>query len=192
MVKSKYGNTITDKVIKSIFTNNKKFKLFDFLKRGSDERQYCAPKVNLPFVCISKSKYGTKLFPEYHTSDDKFGTVVTKKGLDESYNFLKKIYNFIEKNLTEKAAPVNYKIKKGNKFPLAIITCEPFMTKHNLYSSLSYVNSAKKFQKYIDYFIYCDGLLSHKEILKKIKVKSFSEGNSIKKVLLEKKLIKLI
>ena len=191
VVKSKYGNTKSDEAIKNILGTNKKFIHYDFLKRGSDERQFCAPNVNLPFVCISKSKFGSKMFPEYHTSDDKFGTVVTKKGLNESFNFLKKLYFYIEKNIRYEELITNNKIKKGNKFPKARITCEPFMTKYNLYSSTSFVNSSKKFQKYIDYFIYCDGILSHKEILKKIKINNIPLGNHIKKTLLRNKLIEI-
>ncbi len=190
VVKSKYGNTVTDELIHNLLKSNKKFISYDFLKRGSDERQYCAPNVNLPFVCISKSKFG--IFPEYHTSDDQFGKVVTKKGLDESISLLKEIYKYIERELISQTVSNKIKIKKGNKFPKAIITCEPFMTKYNLYSELSFTNSSQNFQKYIDYFIYCDGILSHKEILKKINIKNLREGNDIRKILLKNKLIRLI
>ena len=57
---SRKGNTITDKVARHCIKNQQvNYKEYNFLKdRGSDERQYCSPKVDLPMVSIMKSKYG--------------------------------------------------------------------------------------------------------------------------------------
>ena len=44
---SRDGNTLTDKLIKFVLKKNKIiYKKFDWLHRGSDERQYCAPGVD--------------------------------------------------------------------------------------------------------------------------------------------------
>ena len=56
---SKQGNTISDHAaLISIRKNSKKFKRFSFLDRGSDERQFCSEKVNLPICSIMSKKYG--------------------------------------------------------------------------------------------------------------------------------------
>ena len=74
---SKYGNSHCDDAILNAYKNLKiKFKVFSFLKRGSDERQFNSPGVDLPIASIFRTKYGE--YPEYHTSLDDFKLVTTK------------------------------------------------------------------------------------------------------------------
>ena len=57
---SRNGNTLSDLQIKNVFKKNKiKYKKFSWLDRGSDERQYCSPGVDLPVASLMRSKYGT-------------------------------------------------------------------------------------------------------------------------------------
>ena len=49
-IESRQGNTFADKVIKAALVGRENVKRYSFLQRGSDERQYCSPLVNLP-VC---------------------------------------------------------------------------------------------------------------------------------------------
>ena len=52
-----------------------------------------------------KTRYGN--YKEYHTSLDKLGTVVTKKGLEESYKLIKDCIINIERNFRPKHYCVN-------------------------------------------------------------------------------------
>ena len=138
-IQSKYGNTLSDKVALRVLNSKvKKFKKYNWLERGSDERQFCAPGVNLPVCSILRTKHGK--YPEYHTSLDKIGTVVTKKGLNGSYNIYKKCIETIERDL----------------IPVSKILCEPQMGKRGLYPNISKKIPAIKTRLMMTILSYCD------------------------------------
>lgn len=58
IVESRYSNTIADKVLKNVlkFYTDGKYSTYSFLERGSDERQYNAPGIELPVVGFCRSK----------------------------------------------------------------------------------------------------------------------------------------
>ncbi len=114
-VPSRYGDTYSDLVAKHILKNTyPKFKTFSWLQRGGDERQYCAPKINLPVVSIMRSKYET--YEEYHTSLDNLN-FISSKGLEGGFNVLMNSLICIENNF----------------IPIATNYCEPQLSKRGLY-----------------------------------------------------------
>lgn len=144
---SRAGNTISDKVaihvLKHIEGN---FRQYTWLDRGSDERQYCAPGADLPVATIMRSKYGE--YPEYHTSLDTLGGVVTSGGLAGGFGALKAAITILEKDFT----------------PLVTTIGEPQLGKRGLYPDLSQKGSANHVRDMMNMISYCDGRRSLFEI----------------------------
>jgi len=165
-IPSRNGNTLSDFVAKKILKNNKKnYITYSWLDRGSDERQFCAPNIDLPICSITKSKYGK--YKEYHNSLDRLGTVVTEKGLYESFKIYQKCIDYLEKNFDKKFfIPIN------NSF------CEPQLSKRKLYPPTSTLKTAKKVKSMMNVLSYVDGKNSIIEIanlchLSKLEVKKY-------------------
>ena len=116
-VGSRKGNTLADDAIEAALFGLSNVKKYSYLDRGSDERQYCAPGIDLPVCCFSRSR---SEYPEYHTHKDNFN-VVTQKGLEGSFKVVKKIIDAIELEL----------------YPKTTVLGEPNLGKRGLYSTLS-------------------------------------------------------
>ncbi len=174
ILKSKYSNSYSDKVAENVYKNfTKKIKFYDWKSRGSDERQYCSPNVNIPVTTIMRSKFNE--YPEYHSSDDRLGKLVTSKSLNESFKILKNIVYTIENDL---------KIKSN-------IFGEPFLSKRNLYPTISNNNVPKKSKILLDVISYADGSNTLVDISDKIDV-PFSEIFEACKLLLKQKLVRIV
>lgn len=170
---SKYENTPADDALIEAYKKlNLKYKKYSFLKRGSDERQYNSPGIDLSIASIFRSKYGE--YPEYHTSLDNFETVVTEKGIEESYKLAKTSISILLKKIIPK-----------NK-----ILCEPQMSKRNLYPSISSNSRPKITKSIMDFLQYSDGKNDLNRIAKKINIK-IKEAKKINKILLKEKLIEI-
>ena len=138
-VASRYGNTLADRAAKNVLSFRcPAYKSYSFLQRGSDERQYNAPGVDLPVCGICRSKYGT--YPEYHTSKDDM-TLISPEGLQGAYEVYADILEALEENRTYQ------------------ITClgEPQLGKRGLYATISQKNFYGKQHALMDFIAYADG-----------------------------------
>ena len=144
---SKYENSPSDEAVIKAFKllDIKNYKIYSFLERGSDERQYNSPGIDLKISSIFRTKYGE--YPEYHTSLDNFD-LVTIKGCSGGYEVAKKSIELMLKQI----------------YPVSTIKCEPFMTKRNLYPTLSKKQKNELTQKYMDFLQYADGTNSLEKI----------------------------
>ena len=95
---TKYKNIPSDEALISSYKTLgiKKYKIHSFLERGSDERQFNSPGIDLPIAPIFRSKYST--YKEYHTSLDNFD-VVTKKGINGGYKVARASIEYLLKQI---------------------------------------------------------------------------------------------
>lgn len=144
------ANTLADRLaLNALKFHAKDFKVYDFTQRGSDERQYCSPLVNLPVCDIMRSKYGR--YPQYHTSLDDL-SVVTPSGLAGGAGLVRRLILTIE----------------ANQKPLVKVICEPNLGKRGLYPTVSSASNDKLCYLYRDFLAFCDGkrdLLEKSDIL---------------------------
>ena len=167
---TKYNDAPSDKALREAYLKLKiKYKTYSFLARGSDERQYNSPGVDLPITSIFRTKYGD--YPEYHTSLDNFD-IVTQKGITGGFKIAKKAIEILQKKIVPK-----------NK-----ILCEPQMGKRNLYVHINTKNTNMKTIPIMNFLQYADGKNDLNDISKKIKIK-YKESKKLLNILLKNKLI---
>ncbi len=136
---SRRDNSLADRVARHVLkTKVGTWDAYSFLDRGSDERQYCSPGIDLPVASIMRSKYGT--YREYHTSLDDL-SVISEAGLQGSVDILKACLLILEQNETYRAA----------------MPCEPQLGKRGLYPTLSTKESGAHVRTMMNLLAYCDG-----------------------------------
>ena len=167
---SKYNKSPSDLSLLEAYKKLKiKYKKYNFLKRGSDERQYNSPGVDLGITSIFRSKYGE--YKEYHTSLDNFN-LVTKKGIKGGFLVAKTSIEILDKKI----------------YPKSKTFCEPYMNKRKLYPHLSTTILSQRIRDFMNFITYSDGRNDLKTISKYIK-KSYSYTQKIYKFLNSKKLV---
>lgn len=138
-IPSREGNTLADRVAKNVLAfHYPKYMKYTYLQRGSDERQYCAPGIDLPVCVICRSKFGE--YPEYHTSLDNMD-LISPTGLQGSFELLCKIIYALENNFYYQ------------------VTClgEPQLGKRGLYPNVSKKGSYDSIKAMVDFIAYADG-----------------------------------
>ena len=149
---SRQGNALSDRVGNHILKAiDSKFISYSWLDRGGDERQYCAPGVDLPITSLMRSKYAE--YPEYHTSLDDL-SLISQSGLQGGLNALIKSIEAIEKNC----------------FPTAMVLGEPQLGKRGLYPEISTKESTDAVRSMMDLLAYSDGTKDLVEIAEAINV----------------------
>ena len=169
-VASRYGNTLADKVAKNVLSfRYPEYKRYSFLQRGSDERQYNAPGVDLPVCAVCRSKYAE--YPEYHTSKDNMG-LISPTGLQGAYEVYRDMIEALE---------YNHKYK---------IQClgEPQLGKRGLYPTISQKGQHDLVAALTDFIAYADGTNDIIDISNKIQI-PVRNLIPIVKILLKNKLI---
>lgn len=153
---SRAGDTLSDRVAQHVLKHiDPNFKRYTWLDRGSDERQYCAPGVDLPIATISRSLYFC--YPEYHTSLDNL-SLITPAGLCGGLTALRMAIEAIEIECT----------------PRVNVLGEPQLGKRGLYPSISSISSVEEMRSMMDMISYCDGKTPLLSIAETIKVPIFN------------------
>lgn len=138
-VPSRDGNTLADRAARNVLSfYYPEYKRYTYLDRGSDERQYNAPGIDLPVCVVCRSKYGE--YPEYHTSLDDMN-FISPKGLQGAYEVYEGILNALEYNDF-------YRIK---------CLCEPQLGKRGMYPTVSKKGSYDVVKSMVDFIAYADG-----------------------------------
>jgi len=139
LLRSRDGNTLADRAAKLTLNRHAPDHIeYSYLDRGSDERQYCSPGVDLPVASIMRTRYNS--YPEYHTSLDDL-TLVTPGGLQGALEAYTKTIDLLEKNYTYTATT----------------PCEPQLGKRGLYPTLSTRGAGYSVRAMTNVLAYADG-----------------------------------
>ncbi len=138
-LESRLGNTLADKIAKHVLDHlQPDYVRYSYLKRGSDERQFCWPGVDLPVCSVMRTRYGS--YPEYHTSLDDL-TVISEAGLQGAFRVLKHCLDCLEHTITYRTT----------------VLCEPQLMRRQLYPTIGRKGIAASSRVLVDILAYSDG-----------------------------------
>ncbi|HEC1750949.1 TPA: DUF4910 domain-containing protein [Campylobacter lari] len=154
-------NILADKVALHTLKDKNNFKKFSFLDRGGNERQFCSPLVNLPVVCICRTRFGD--YKEYHTSKDDLN-FISEEGLQGGLKAMQEIIMNLEVN----------EIYQITTF------CEPNLSKRDLYHTLNQGVVKKPISA--DFLAFCDGKNDVLDIASKLNIQAYELKDLIEKL----------
>lgn len=138
-LESPYANTLADKVAKNALKHHApNYKTYSYLKRSSDERQYCSIGIDLPVCSVMRTKY--EEYPEYHTSADDLN-FISPEGLNGGFAVYKKMIVALENNSRYKKTCL----------------CEPQLEKRGLFPSNRTEETLSFLQNLLNVLAYADG-----------------------------------
>ena len=151
-IPSRLGNTYADRVtLENLRDLGEPFKEYTWLDRGSDERQFCAPGIDLPVCSVTKTKYGE--YPEYHTSLDDLN-FISPEGLMETLELFLQIVQVLERNRTPKIKTLG----------------EPQLGKRDLYPNTSTLKSNSSIREFMNVISFLDGRRNLSEIAEQLQI----------------------
>jgi aminopeptidase-like protein len=141
-VASRAGDTLADRVAKHVLGHrHPDYLSYSYLRRGSDERNYCWPGVDLPVCSVMRSKYGA--YPEYHTSLDDL-TLISEAGMRGALENLVACFECLEGCRTYRTTVIG----------------EPQMGRRHLYPTTSMKDArTPSVRRMVDVLAYSDGRL---------------------------------
>ena len=161
---SRQENSLSDRVACHVLDHmHPDFVRYEYLDRGSDERQYCSPGVDLPVASVMRTKYG--MYPEYHTSLDNLD-LISPSGLQGAYDVLQRCVECIEMDQVLKV----------------VSPCEPQLGKRGLYPNLSTKETAAQVRDMMNLIAYSDGSRSLLEIAEKIRAPMWTLAGIVDKL----------
>ncbi len=139
LIHSRYADTYADRLLTAALkSRTDQFDEYPYTKRGSDERQYQAPGVDIPMVCFCRSKY--HIYPEYHTSADDL-SIISPQGLQGAYDVMSTVIRLAECNRKYKVTTL----------------CEPQLGKRGLVPTMSSKETYQQTLALKDLLAYADG-----------------------------------
>ena len=143
---SKAGNLYVDSISRRVLSKHvKMYKEFDWIERGSDERQFCSPGIDLPVASVMRSKYGE--YPEYHTSLDNL-EFVSADGLQTSFEIYQHLIIATEQS----------------RFPKIRVLGEPQLSRRGLYPPTSDRDSFSRVVDRLNVISFMDGTFDTEQI----------------------------